>query len=90
MQNEICKKSSAQDSEKKSEEISKKKNRALKILYAGSPEVSARTLEILLERAQGVYEIAGVLTNPPSAKGRKKDLIPTAVGAFAQEKNIPV
>lgn len=90
MQNEIREKSSAQDSEKKSGEISKKKNRALKILYAGSPEVSARTLEILLERAQGVYEIAGVLTNPPSAKGRKKDLIPTAVGAFAQEKNIPV
>ena len=63
---------------------------AMKILYAGSPEASARTLEILLERSQGVYEIAGVLTNPPSAKGRKKDLLPTAVGAFAQEKGIPV
>ena len=83
MQNEICKKDSEKNFEKK---------RALKILYAGSPEASARTLEILLERSrsQGVYEIAGVLTNPPSAKGRKKDLLPTAVGAFAQEKNIPV
>ena len=58
MQNEICEKNS-------------EKNRTLKILYAGSPEASARTLEILLERSQGVYEIAVVLTNPPSAKGRK-------------------
>lgn len=82
MQNEICKKNP--------EENFERKNRAIKILYAGSPEASARTLEILLERSQGVYEIAGVLTNPPSAKGRKKDLLPTAVGAFAQEKNIPV
>lgn len=82
MQNEICKKNP--------EENFERKNRAMKILYAGSPEASAQTLEILLERSQGVYEIAGVLTNPPSAKGRKKDLLPTAVGAFAQEKNIPV
>lgn len=81
MQNEICKKNCEENFEK---------NRAMKILYAGSPEASARTLEILLERSQGVYEIAGVLTNPPSAKGRKKYLLPTAVGAFAQEKNIPV
>ncbi len=95
MQNEICEKNCAENSEEDSKsELSRNSSdnskRAMKILYAGSPEASARTLEILLERAKGVYEITGVLTNPPSAKGRKKDLLPTAVGAFAQKKNIPV
>lgn len=77
-------------SEENSNERFSPKNRPMKILYAGSPAASARTLELLLERSRGVYEIAGVLTNPPSAKGRKKDVLPTAVGALAQEKNIPV
>lgn len=36
------------------------------------------------------YQIAGVLTNPPSAKGRHKELVPTDVGALAAERGIPV
>ncbi len=36
------------------------------------------------------FEIVGVLTNPPTAKGRHKDLIPTPVAQFAQSKGIPV
>ncbi len=64
---------------------------SMKILYAGSPEASALTLKILLEKsAECGFEIAGVLSNPPSAKGRHKELTPTAVAAFAQEKGIPV
>ena len=63
----------------------------IKILFAGSPEAAKKTLEIL-ESSQNEYgfTIAGVLSNPPSAKGRHKDLIPTPVAAFAQEKGIPV
>ncbi len=38
----------------------------------------------------GGWEIAGVLTNPPSAKGRHKELVPTDVGLLAQERGIPV
>lgn len=38
----------------------------------------------------GGWEIAGVLTNPPSAKGRHKELVPTDVGALAAERGIPV
>lgn len=61
------------------------------VLYAGSPEPSAKTLELLFENAAASgYRIAGVLTNPPSAQGRHKELIPTPVARFAQEKNIPV
>ncbi|MBQ3836204.1 MAG: methionyl-tRNA formyltransferase [Treponema sp.] len=38
----------------------------------------------------GGWQIAGVLTNPPSAKGRHKELVPTDVGLLAQERGIPV
>ncbi|MCR4743020.1 MAG: methionyl-tRNA formyltransferase [Treponema sp.] len=62
---------------------------SLKILYAGSPDAAAKSLEILFQN-QGQYEIVGVLSNPPSAKGRHKDLIPTPVAAFALENNIPL
>jgi methionyl-tRNA formyltransferase len=63
----------------------------IKIVFAGSPDAARITLEGLFE-AQSVcgFEIAGVLSNPPSAKGRHKDLIPTPVAAFAAEKGIPV
>ncbi|MCR4579189.1 MAG: methionyl-tRNA formyltransferase [Treponema sp.] len=63
----------------------------LKILYAGSPEPACDTLKILFEKqTECGFEIAGVLSNPPAAKGRHKDLIPTPVAAFASEKGIPV
>lgn len=77
----------------------------LKILYAGSPAPAATTLRLLLDRQGqnaatsgdcsqdqkgGGWQIAGVLTNPPSAKGRHKELVPTDVGLLAQERGIPV
>lgn len=63
----------------------------VKILYAGSPEASAKTLQILIQSQKDCdFQIAGVLTNPPSAKGRHKELIPTPVAQVAQENNIPV
>ncbi len=68
----------------------------LKVLYAGCPDAAAVTLKCLIENASSshsggtVYEICGVLTNPPSAKGRKKDLVPTPVALVAEENGIPV
>jgi methionyl-tRNA formyltransferase len=63
----------------------------LRILYAGSPLASAILLDRLLaaETADCGWKIAGVLTNPPSAQGRHKDLIPTAVAQKAQSAGIP-
>ena len=41
----------------------------IRVLYAGSPDASAETLRILLEKSSSCgFEIAGVLTNPPSAQ----------------------
>jgi len=63
----------------------------MKILYAGSPEAAALTLKKLYDsQAENGFEIVGVLSNPPSAKGRHKELTPTPVAAFALEKGIPV
>ena len=65
--------------------------RKLKILYAGSPLASSIVLEKLLARADEIgFEIAGVLTNPPSARGRHSDLIPTEVAEVATAAGIPV
>lgn len=63
----------------------------MKIIYAGSPQAACETLKILYEKqTECNFQIAGVLSNPPTAKGRHKDLIPTPVAAFAAEKGIPV
>ena len=63
----------------------------MKIIYAGSPDASKITLEILYNnQAEYGFEIVGVLSNPDSAKGRHKELTPTPVAAFAMEKGLPV
>lgn len=63
----------------------------IRILFAGSPEAAKKTLEILNSaQSESGFEIAGVLSNPPTAKGRHKDLIPTPVAAFAESQGIPV
>ncbi len=63
----------------------------IRVLYAGSPEPSSKTLALLAENAAPAgFEIAGVLTNPPSAQGRHKELVPTPVAVFAQEHKIPL
>lgn len=68
----------------------------MKILYAGSPVASAMVLKNLIsfcnsnEGKELQIQIAGVLTNPPSARGRKKELIPTEVACVAKENCLPV
>ena len=59
----------------------------LRILYAGSPQAAAIPLRHLGQAATHGkdFAIAGVLTNPPSAQGRSKALIPTPV-VLAAEK----
>ena len=61
----------------------------IRVLYAGSPEASAKTLSLLFDGADG-YEIVGVLSNPSSAQGRHKTPAATAVARFAEEHGIPL
>ena len=65
--------------------------RKLRILYAGSPLSSAIVLKNLHAQSEKLnFEIVGVLTNPPSPRGRHKELIPTETAQIATEKQIPV
>lgn len=65
--------------------------RKIKILYAGSPLASAIVLKNLIDDSKNSdYEIVGVLTNPPSAKGRHSALTPTEVAVVAEENGISV
>ncbi len=63
----------------------------LRVMYGGSPEASAKSLELILKDSimsfsipSEAYKIVGVVSNPPSAKGRHKDLIPTDVAHYAE------
>ena len=63
----------------------------MKILFAGSPDAARISLEYLYEQQQTLgFEIAGVLSNPPTAKGRHKTPTPTPVAAYALEKGLSV
>ena len=63
----------------------------MKIIYAGSPEAAKLTLEFLVEnQREAGFEIAGVLSNPPTAKGRHKTPTPTPVAEYAAQKGLPV
>ena len=55
----------------------------LKIVYCGSPEIAALPLKELFE--DKTHQIVAVITNPPSMKGRKGDLVPTPVEMVARE-----
>ena len=63
----------------------------LKILYAGSPLASSLVLKNLVQNAQNCgFEICAVLTNPPSSRGRHKELVSTEVANEAKNHQIPI
>jgi methionyl-tRNA formyltransferase len=59
----------------------------MRILFAGSPAIAAPCLDALagLALTDGSFELAGVLTNPDSMKGRNGKAEATDVGARAEE-----
>ena len=60
---------------------------ALRIVFAGTPSVALPTLAALVASD---HSVVGVITRPPKRRGRSKTLIPSDVGAFAQEMGLPV
>jgi len=58
----------------------------VRVLFAGSPEIAAPALAAVAAR----HELVGVLTNPPSAKGRGLCLSCTPVADAASSLGVPV
>ena len=59
----------------------------MRIIFAGTPELSVRTLAALVTSP---HQVVQVLTQPDRPYGRGRKLKPSAVKAFAQTHNIPV
>jgi methionyl-tRNA formyltransferase len=62
----------------------------MRILFAGSPAIAAPALEAVFALRGEGFELAGALTNPDSAKGRRGTAEPTETGAVAARLGIPV
>ncbi|MDH5657202.1 MAG: methionyl-tRNA formyltransferase [Spirochaetia bacterium] len=60
---------------------------SLKIGYFGSPEISAKLLDELLN--QGI-SVEFIVSNADKARGRSKKLLPTEVSEIALKRNIPL
>ncbi|MFC5471919.1 methionyl-tRNA formyltransferase [Cohnella suwonensis] len=60
---------------------------SVKIVFMGTPEFAVFSLEALLDRG---YDVVGVVTQPDRPKGRKRELAPTPVKAYALERGLPV
>ena len=58
----------------------------VRILFAGTPEISVPLLNALCSR----FEVVGVLTAVDKSVGRSKALVPSPVKASALERSIPV
>jgi len=56
----------------------------MKIIFAGSPAIAVPALEELFKLNTSGFELAAILTNPDSAKGRSATPLPTEVGEAAE------
>lgn len=62
----------------------------MKILFAGTPDVAAKTLQVLLDDPRfEQFEVVGVLTREDAPLGRKRVMTPSPVAAIAEAAGIP-
>lgn len=60
----------------------------IRIVFMGTPDFAVPSLAALL--AHGDAQVVGVVTQPDRPKGRKRELTPPPVKAFALERGLPV
>src|SRR5690606_41125538 len=61
---------------------------SLKIIFAGTPEFAAASLQALIE--QGKHQVIAVYSQPDRPAGRGQKLLPSPVKEVAGEHQIPV
>eukprot|EP00884_Botryococcus_braunii_P010883 jgi/Botrbrau1/19797/Bobra.0124s0045.1 len=62
-----------------------------KLVFLGTPEVAAKSLALLLDAAskpEASFEVAGVVSQPASRRGRNRELLPSPVAALAAQRGI--
>ncbi|KAL2603239.1 hypothetical protein R1flu_008804 [Riccia fluitans] len=62
------------------------------LVFLGTPDVAADVLDVLLEASQdrnSLFQVAAVVTQPPSTRGRGRKLLPSAVEQRALDKGFP-
>lgn len=59
----------------------------MRIVFAGTPEVA---LPALLELIDGPHEVVGVITREDAPVGRRRVMTPSAVGAEAESRGLPL
>ena len=63
----------------------------LRIVFAGTPEFAAASLQAILDsKLENQYEIVGVYTQPDRPAGRGQKLVQSPVKQLAMANNIPV
>ena len=63
----------------------------LKVYFLGSGPIAVPVLKKLLEQSRaGLLDLAGIGTQPDRPAGRKRQLMPTPVGAFAAENDLEI
>lgn len=63
-----------------------------KVVFLGTPDVAARSLELLQQASSGseLFDIVAVVSQPPAPSGRNKKLTPSPVHALADSLKIPL
>ena len=59
----------------------------MRVFLAGTPTIALPIFEAIV---RSDIEVAGVITNPPKARGRSGSLIPSPVSTWAHDRSIPV
>ncbi|KAD4888349.1 hypothetical protein R6Q59_033708 [Mikania micrantha] len=66
--------------------------RKKKLVFLGSPSVSASVLETLLDASSAsdsLFEVAGIVTQPPSGRDRGRKVMPSPVAQHALDRGFP-
>lgn len=63
-----------------------------RVVFLGTPKVAADVLDKLLAAAQAessIFQVAAVVSQPPTTKGRGQKLLPSPVAQLAMERSFP-
>jgi len=66
-----------------------------RVVFLGTPDVAARSLELLVQASkkgeeESGFEVVAVVSQPPAPSGRNKKLTPSPVQVLAEKAGIPV